>query len=266
MPLDEGIVNSLPEDIRNEPSFAEIQKSDLPGVFKNLIDSQKTLGRAIILPDEKADEKTRAEKLNSVYEKLGRPKSHEEYDFKEVIGENKIDPARLEKYQKVFHEAGLSNSQGARLLQVALEEASSAFNVEDTIKALATGDEKHKGWGEKVEEMIGLAKLPLSKFDTDGEVTAFLEETGLGNHPAIIRFLHNIGTQLKGDSVPPRIENRGGTLDKAGAQSKLAAIMSDKKHAYWDRSNPGYRQAQEEVANLNKVIFGEDVVGELGTH
>ncbi len=265
MPLDEGIVNSLPEDIRKEPSFAEIQKSDLPGVFKNLIDSQKTLGRAIILPDEKDPEEKRVEKLNSVYEKLGRPKTHAEYDFKDVIKDGEVDPARVEKYQKIFHEAGLSNAQAKRLIAAAMEESAGGLSAESAMQALSQGDEKHTGWGEKIEENIGVAKAALVKFDTDGELLSFLETTKLGNHPVVLRFLHSIGSQLAGDKTPG-VESRAGNLDKSSAQSKLAEIMSNKAHPYFDRKSPGYTQAQAEVKRLHEVIYGDEVVAELGTH
>jgi hypothetical protein len=268
MALDEGIINSLPEDIRNEPSFAEIQKGDLPGVFKNLIDSQKTLGRAIILPDDKATPEEHAAKLNSVYDKLGRPKAHTEYDFKDVITEDAgIDPTRLEKFNKVFHEAGLSQGQAKRLVAAYLSDLSeNSLDPKTAIQTLTQGDEKNPGWGEKFAENVGVAKLPLVKFDESGEITSLLEQTGLGNHPAVLRFFHKIGSQLTEDGTPGRVENRAGALDKGGAQSKIAAIQNDKNHPYHDRSKPGFKEAQAEMQKLFAIVYGDEVVAEVGTH
>lgn len=268
MPLDETLVNSLPEEIRNEPSFAEISKGDLPGVFKNLIDSQKTLGRAILLPDEKDPEERRLEKLNSVYDKLGRPKTHGEYDYKDVTEkatEYGITEEHLGKFGEIFHQAGLSQSQVKTIVGAYVEHmAGSSLTKEYVLKAVAEGVEgKNNGWGDKTEANLGIAKSALVKFDTDGEFLALLEQSRLGNHPATLRFLHNVGLPHKGDSTP-RVEDRAGVSSPAQAQAKIAAIQNDKNHPYHDRSKAGHREAVEEMSNYFKIVHGEKVEAVIG--
>src|SRR5512145_127889 len=146
--LDETIVNSLPEELRKDPQFAEVQKGDLPGVFKNLFDSQRTLGRAILLPDEKDPEEKKVEKINSVYDKLGRPKSHSEYDFKDVLPEG-FDGSKLERYAKAMHEAGLNSSQAKRIVKEAMAELSEGtLSVEKAVEIMTVGEGDFKGWGD----------------------------------------------------------------------------------------------------------------------
>lgn len=258
--LDESIVNSLPEEIRNEPTFAEIQKGDLPTAFKQFIDTQKTLGRAIILPDEKDDETKRAEKLGQVYSKLGRPESHDKYDFKDVLGEE-IDTEKLGKWTQKFHEIGLSNSQAKSLLQAFKEDISSDLTIESLTSKLKDGE---GGWGDKFEENLSIAKRALASTGEVGSaMLEFLEETRAGNDPRVVKFLHAIGSMMTEDKTP-RVQDRAGPMDKSSAQSKVAEIMNDRAHPYWNRGAAGHAEALEEMKRLHEVIHGGQVVTTLG--
>lgn len=55
--------------------------------------------------------------------------------------------------------------------------------------------------GEKLNENLAIAKRGLSAFDNKGELLALLEETGLGNHPAVIRFLYRAGQGVSEDGI-----------------------------------------------------------------
>jgi hypothetical protein len=261
MPLDESIVSSLPEEIRNEPSFAEIQKGDMTSAFKQFIDTQKTLGRAVILPDEKDDETKRTEKLNSVYDKLGRPKSHEEYDFKGVI-EDAVDKEQLGKWTKTFHEAGLSNGQAKRLIQAFKEDmSSSSATIEKLTATLKDGPD---GWGDKFEANVAIAKRPLAMAGEAGAaMIEFLEETMAGNDPRVVKFLHALGSTM-GEDRTPRTQERSGPLDKTSAQAKVAEIMGNRQHPYFNRGMPGHAEALEEMKKLNEVIHGVTTVATIG--
>jgi hypothetical protein len=260
MPLDEGFVSSLSEEVRSDPAFAEIQKTDHNGLVKNLIDSQKTLGRSIILPDEKDDEARRTEKLNQVYNKLGRPESHDKYDFKDIIGEG-VDAEKLGKWTKTFHDAGLSNSQAASLLKAFKEDVSADLTIETLQAALKDGE---GGWGDQFDANIAVAKRPLAMAGEAGAaMLEFLEESRAGNDPRVVKFLHALGQNMKEDSLP-RQQERAGALDKTSAQSKVAEIMNDRAHPYWNRGMAGHVEALEEMKKLNEVIHGSQSVATIG--
>lgn len=270
MAFDEVTLGQISDEVKADPSFAEISKGDLNSTVKNLIDSQKTMGRAILLPDEKDPDDKKVEKYNSIYEKLGRPKTHADYNLEEIFGEEHKDKGpELERYLKAFHEAGLSSRQAKRLVaEYAAEMGEKAVSKEKALELLSTGDPDNKvdGWGEKTPEMVGVAKQGLAKFDPDGELTAWLESSGVGNQPAVLRFLHRVGASFREDSPPKTTDRAGGAIDKTAAQSKVATIMNDRNHPYWDKAKAGHKEAIAEVYELNKIIHGTKVESVTGTH
>jgi hypothetical protein len=55
--------------------------------------------------------------------------------------------------------------------------------------------------GKNAELTQKLAGKALVKFDPKGELGPVLDETGLGNHPALVRFLAEVGKVLQEDSI-----------------------------------------------------------------
>src|SRR5262249_33118511 len=157
-----------------------------------------------------------------------------------------LSDQQVERYQKAFHEAGLSPKQAARLVKEYQSELGSIApqSIEDAIKAVAVGDEgKNNGWGDRTEANIGIAKAVLAKFDKDGEFTAWLDSTGLGSHPQMLRLFHKIGQQFGEDVTPGTTTRSSGAPDKSAAQSELATIMNDRKHPYWNQTATGHAEA-----------------------
>lgn len=56
--------------------------------------------------------------------------------------------------------------------------------------------------GDKLNENLAVAKKALEKFGTP-ELTAMLNETGLGNHPDLVRTFYRIGKAISEDSFVP---------------------------------------------------------------
>lgn len=46
------------------------------------------------------------------------------------------------------------------------------------------------------------AQLALDRFDTDKSIGRLLEESGYGNHPAVLRFFSRLADSLLEDSLP----------------------------------------------------------------
>ena len=56
--------------------------------------------------------------------------------------------------------------------------------------------------GEKLDENLAIAKTALDKFATP-EFTKLLNDTGLGNHPEVLRVFVRAGKAISPDSVIP---------------------------------------------------------------
>lgn len=51
-------------------------------------------------------------------------------------------------------------------------------------------------WGNNKDQNLGLAKRTLKQFDDTGEFGKFLDTTGAGNHPMVIKFFATVGKAL----------------------------------------------------------------------
>lgn len=56
--------------------------------------------------------------------------------------------------------------------------------------------------GDKLAASVARAQLALDRFDSDGQIGRLLEQSGYGNHPAIIRFFNRMADGLMEDSLP----------------------------------------------------------------
>lgn len=64
--------------------------------------------------------------------------------------------------------------------------------------ALRSLGEAHlKNWGENADYNLSLAKRALQQNDTDGQLAKALNDSGYGNHPAVLNFLYNLGQGMK---------------------------------------------------------------------
>lgn len=56
--------------------------------------------------------------------------------------------------------------------------------------------------GDRLAASVARAQLALDRFDADGQIGRLLEQSGYGNHPAIIRFFNRMADGLMEDSLP----------------------------------------------------------------
>ena len=101
---------NLSDEIRNEKSLENI--SDIESLAKGYVHAQRLVGAdKIPVPNKFATE----EDWNKVYEKLGRPKSADEYKFN--LPEDKtVDEAALKSFAEQAHKLGLLPGQADGLL------------------------------------------------------------------------------------------------------------------------------------------------------
>ena len=65
-------------------------------------------------------------------------------------------------------------------------------------QSLRQAGEAHlKQWGDQAQTKLALAKQALKQNDPDGALAKALEDSGYGNHPAVLNFLHSIGKSMQ---------------------------------------------------------------------
>ncbi len=73
--------------------------------------------------------------------------------------------------------------------------------------------------GDKLAENLGVAKKAMDAFATE-ELRALLNESGLGNHPEVIRMFYRAGKAISEDSF---VSGQGGKSNQGDARRLYAA-------------------------------------------
>ena len=165
-----------------------------------------------------------ASKWAEVYDRIGRPKTPQDYKFKDVEGVQ-FDQGRKEAVAKLMHETGLTASQASKLyewygndVKTALESKSNAEKQQRTAAETALKNE----WKAEYDSNLKTANAALLKFGGE-EMVAELEKLGLQNHPSLIKTFASIGKQLLEDSAQGKAGS-GFATDAQNAQLSLIHI------------------------------------------
>lgn len=129
----------------------------------------------------------------------------EKYDLKLPAG-SLLDAQALERTATFAKENGLTNKEAQAILE--RESASIASYVESQREALA---EKTKEWvetvkndkeigGEGFNKTVEMAKRVVDRYGSDSLKQA-LNDSGLGNHPELVRFVARIGKAMTEDQL-----------------------------------------------------------------
>ena len=144
------------------------------------------------------------------------PKAPEAYELKAPEG-RVIDSEVMASYSQVAKELNLSQESAQRLLDAVgpkMAERQMAM-IEATRNGWADNSKSDREFGgEKLSENLGVAKKALDAFGTT-ELRTLLNETGLGNHPELIRFMFRAGKAISED----RMVTGAATQAKAGPRS-----------------------------------------------
>lgn len=117
----------------------------------------------------------------------------------------KIDEKKMASFKTVAKELGLTKDQAQKLVDMDAQNIQNADNAfremqkkwkEDTMKEL----------GENAEQKLGEAAAAFKRFGDD-EFVKLLKDTGLENHPAMVRVFRNIGSKLAVDKTVPGTSN-----------------------------------------------------------
>jgi hypothetical protein len=164
-------------------------------------------------PQDSAEGKTEGEQGKAGDE----PVVPEKYEFKAPEG-REFDQGVLEQFSEVAKELKLTQ-EGA---QKVIDKLGNAFaekqaNTIESARAewiKSVNGDKEFG-GEKLKENLAVAKKALEAFGTP-ELRTLLNESGLGNHPEIIRAFYRAGKQISEDRfVSGGAGGLGGARDPA---------------------------------------------------
>ena len=251
--------SGLPEDIRNDPSLADIK--DVGAMAKSYINGQKLIGKnRISLPGEGATD----EEWSAFHSQLGRPEKSSLYDF----GERPALPDGLEydegfetAYKDLAFKAGLTSQQAKTIFDGYHEyiQSKSTLEGENTAAQSAAWVESlKKEFGKAYNERVELASRAVDTYG-DGDLKEWLDNSGMGNNPMMVKLFAKIGEGIaegRSDSV----QDRGFIMTPDQAKQEIARYNRDQTFmsAYQNGDNPGHAEAVKKMDSLFKLAYPDE--------
>lgn len=146
----------------------------------------------------------------------GTPESYADFDLPEGM---EINQEMLDAFTPAFREMNLTQEQAQGLVSLQAEQVKAqqqaqydAFQQQNNEWAETAKNDSEYG-GENFEQSVSLAQKAVEQFGTP-ELKQALDDTGMGNHPEIIRLMTRIGKTL-GEDSPANGQNTQGEKDRA---------------------------------------------------
>lgn len=140
----------------------------------------------------------------------------EKYEFKPAEGQE-LDTAALEQFEPIARELNLSNEQaqkmvdlyGTKILPMVQQQQAEAWQKTTEQWAADVKADKEIG-GDKLTANLSAAQRALDQFG-DPELKEYLDSTGLGNHPALVKAFIKVGKAMSEDKVVTGGHESGGS-------------------------------------------------------
>lgn len=218
--------DSLPDEYKSDKAIAEME--DVGALAKSYVSArEKATANGVIIPGKGASD----EEFNEFYTKLGRPESADKYEMPQdgLPDSFKVDDARLKALSEKAFALGISKQQFAGLVRADAEFIHASKQQSDKVLT-----DQRAEWQQAVREKlggafeqdIGLAKGAVAQFGGD-ELRAIYNETGLGDHPAVVAAWAAVGRAVASDEVLGK--GRGVELipNKAQANEEILKLQAD---------------------------------------
>lgn len=182
---------------------------------KSYLELERRLGSSVMPPGQNATPEERA----AFYEKLGRPKSSDEYKFDPVFLPDGVTRAEFGEadYKKIAHQVGLTQEQAKALHKwsadqslVLLRENKRQFDE----KKRASAEALQREHGDRYKEKLARIDKLNRKFGGDGWIEYL--NRGAGNDPEMLRFLITLGDAISEDTLEAGRPVPGGVPSEPG--------------------------------------------------
>ena len=241
----EGVDSNLAID----PSLKAIQ--DVPSLIKSYVHAQRKMGAdKFTVPNENSTQ----EEWLQTYHKLGLPTDFGEYDL--AKGEEAmVDDTFFDEFRQTAFDNNIMPNQAQALYDFMNSKAKMEYKTIQDKEANKYTEEMvglEEEWGEGFKQKVHQAKIAVHEFGGD-ELKSYLNESGLGNDPKLIRAFQKIGETFfkeakhHGESAPAYSLSAGDAMEKANK------IMGDFDGAYYNSMHPDHKRVVDEVNKLFQV-------------
>lgn len=214
----------IPEDLRGNETLTQIPTiGDLAGAFLEkegkLSELQGELEQSVRVPGDDASDDDWA----ALFNRLGRPESPDGYEFTrpELPEGIPYDEEAEAAFREEMHNLGLTKAQAEKLFAKHGEHLGAAFKRIEEARTQAHNEAVQaltQDWGGE-EAFQANAELAIRAVEQFGgpELKQFLDQSGLGDNPMLIRAFYNIGKALSDDTFVPGASR--GTAEKSPGEA-----------------------------------------------
>jgi hypothetical protein len=244
--------DSLPDELKTDPSLLKFNSVDaLAKSYKHL---EKTIGgNKLVIPDKHATNEDWAE----VFKQLGNPEKLEDYSI--TVPESEfVDKDFVESFKERAHGLGILPMQAQELLNWYNESNSKAAEqVQEQSQAQLneTMNSLKQEWGVGMNEKLTRAQMAVKELGGD-DLAGFLNESGLGNNPQLIRAFAKVGDLLSEDKSVQG--GRPAPVTSGDLVARAKEMIGDANHAYNNPAHPNHRAAREEVKKLYEQAYADN--------
>jgi hypothetical protein len=246
--------DSLPADLKTNTSLSKFET--IEGLAKSYTNLETMLGTEKIPVPKDGD----TEGWDRYYKAGGRPEKPDEYGFAkpEQLPEGMEYSPDIDKaFATKAHELGLNKKQAAALREWQLGIMSEGHKQQTSQTEIARSDGEAKlksSWGRAYDQNLTIAKSELKKRATP-EFVAYMETSGLGNHPAMAEFLYNVAKETRGEA---ELIGNGRTVEQTPLEIDAEISNHAKTHqaALFDSGHPEHALRTRERTALFERKFG----------
>lgn len=245
MSSDGEIREGAPENIR---ALMEKKKwTNINQVFDSYgeLEKFKGIGEHLVIPEAED-----AEGWNNVYKQLGRPETHDKYEF-DYDGNVPISDELVGQFKQFAHGLGLTQKQFGDVVRFQVDAVAATVEAENTQRAAQTEANIQvlkQEWGETNYEV----KVKGARIIADSlGIYETLEAKGLASDPVIIKMLDTIANRTSEDVITPQ--------PPAPAQkSSLEELEEIKKsESFLKKFDPKHKETMKRYMDLNRIIANE---------
>ena len=246
----------LSEDLQSNDTLSKFK--DVGSLGNSYVELQKLVGSRVKVPTGDSTE----EDINSFYNQIGRPESPEKYSID--LPSDSYPQEVIQSFLKEAHASGLTNKQAQAAINFYNTiETDGQINSDAAMQQAKVDAESalKKEWGPtEYAKELAVSRRAFNRF-ADDDLKAFVNETGVTNNVAMIKFLNRIGKAFSEPDMGGAGKDSG-SIDGDSAKIEISAMLKDKTHKYnealFDNTHPKTGEAISYRDHLYDIVYAED--------
>ena len=258
-------LDTMSDDLKGSETLARFKGKNadevMPEMAKSYLELRTKVGADTVkIPARTDDDAVWGE----FYKAAGRPDEATGYTIPtEGLPEGfKLTDEGMAQFQGLAHASGMSDVQAANLYRgYAQVMADGQAKTDAAIEAQNTANLESikQEFGQNMPERTALSKRLISQFDTDGEFSAYLAETGMGNDPRAYRWFSKASKMMANDKILGDPAREVGS-SKTEAIAKIEAYERETEFmkAYHDPTHVDYRKNDMIMKKLYSTAYPDN--------